>query len=148
MNEKLVFLLINGVLVVLLLIALVREYFHEKFQLTANRVKVREDAFTPIEPFSTIPTEFPFKESFNGKMSVEIACQVLGVHSFVNKKQVKEAYHELIKKYHPDHVSFLGSEFQQMAEEKTRTINSAYHVIMKQLDSNPRYAKESSIYPS
>jgi DnaJ-domain-containing protein 1 len=41
--------------------------------------------------------------------------------------QIRKAYLEAIKRYHPDNYSTLPPEFQKLAEEKTKEINSAYY---------------------
>jgi DnaJ-domain-containing protein 1 len=38
---------------------------------------------------------------------------------------------KLIAKYHPDKLSHLGDEFQDMAKEKTRVIIAAYKALTK-----------------
>ncbi len=47
-------------------------------------------------------------------------------------KDVTSAYRALISKYHPDKVSGLGDEFQQIAERKSREINNAYAAYKQQ----------------
>ena len=44
-------------------------------------------------------------------------------------EDIKKAYRLLSKKYHPDRVSHLGSEFAQLASEKFQQINEAYEKI-------------------
>jgi DnaJ domain len=56
--------------------------------------------------------------------------QVLQIRSGANKEEIKAAYLNLIKQYHPDRVSHLGQEFQQLAEEKAQLINRAYEHLM------------------
>ena len=43
--------------------------------------------------------------------------------------QVKHRYRELLAKYHPDKVSHLGSEFQEIAHEKVLELQAAYEAI-------------------
>lgn len=45
--------------------------------------------------------------------------------------QVKRAYLELVKKYHPDNYANLPPEFQKVAEEKTKQINEAYSTLRR-----------------
>ncbi len=52
--------------------------------------------------------------------------EVLGVERDASAKDVMSAYRALIGKYHPDKVSGLGQEFQEIAERKAREINNAY----------------------
>jgi len=56
--------------------------------------------------------------------------QVLEVSRGASKEEIKAAYHNMIKKYHPDRVSHLGKEFQDIAKEKAQEINRAYQTLM------------------
>jgi hypothetical protein len=56
--------------------------------------------------------------------------QVLRITRDASKEEVKAAYFNLIKQYHPDKVSHLGQEFQKLADEKAQLINRAYQVLM------------------
>lgn len=55
--------------------------------------------------------------------------EVLGVNRGATKEDIRYAYLDIIKQYHPDKVCHLGSEFQCLAEEKTRAINRAYDML-------------------
>ena len=52
--------------------------------------------------------------------------QVLGVSRNASQAEIRAAFIALVAKYHPDKVSHLGKEFQQMAHEKMLAINRAY----------------------
>jgi uncharacterized Zn finger protein (UPF0148 family) len=56
--------------------------------------------------------------------------QVLGIARDASKEEIKTAYFNLIKQYHPDKVSHLGQEFQKLADEKAQLINRAYQILM------------------
>ena len=51
---------------------------------------------------------------------------VLGVAEDVGPEQVQLAYRALIAQYHPDKVSGLGQELQEIAQRRSREINNAY----------------------
>lgn len=53
--------------------------------------------------------------------------EVLGLQPGVDFEQIKKAYRKLSMKYHPDKVGHLGEEFKNVAEEKMKEINGAYH---------------------
>jgi hypothetical protein len=55
---------------------------------------------------------------------------VLGITRRASKEEIKAAYFNLIKQYHPDKVSHLGQEFQKLADEKAQLINRAYQILM------------------
>jgi DnaJ-class molecular chaperone len=40
--------------------------------------------------------------------------------------EVRHAYRELVKSYHPDMVAHLGPDIRRVAEQRTKEINSAY----------------------
>ncbi|MBC8555020.1 MAG: DnaJ domain-containing protein [Candidatus Brocadiales bacterium] len=60
-------------------------------------------------------------------------CEILGISrtdsTDVNK--VKEAYHNLSRKYHPDKVMHLGEKFRELATNEMKTINEAYRILVK-----------------
>ena len=53
--------------------------------------------------------------------------EVLGIQPGTDFEQIKKAYRKLSMKYHPDKVGHLGEEFKNVAEEKMKEINAAYH---------------------
>lgn len=54
--------------------------------------------------------------------------KVLGVEPTATDEQIKSAYRELAKKYHPD--ANAQSSLSELAEEKMKEINEAYDAIM------------------
>ncbi len=52
--------------------------------------------------------------------------EILGIANSSSYIEIKKAYREALKKYHPDKVSHFGVEFQQLAEIKTKEINEAF----------------------
>ena len=56
--------------------------------------------------------------------------QILRITRGATKEEIKAAYFNLIKQYHPDKVSHLGQEFQKLADEKAQLINRAYQILM------------------
>lgn len=53
---------------------------------------------------------------------------VLGIQPTATDEEVKKAYRELAKKYHPDH--YADSPMADLAQEKMQKINEAYDAIM------------------
>ncbi len=71
--------------------------------------------------------ETPLKsQSFTGQW-----FDVLDVSSAANFDEIKAAYKKKISQYHPDKVSKLGPEFQEIAERKSKEINAAYEFIVR-----------------
>ncbi len=56
--------------------------------------------------------------------------EVLGVTQNASDDQIKSAYRELAKKYHPD--NYPTSPLKEVAEEKMAEINSAFDTIMNE----------------
>jgi hypothetical protein len=54
---------------------------------------------------------------------------VLGVAKGASRVQIRTAYRELVKQYHPDHVARLGQELKDLAHRKTQEINWAYETL-------------------
>lgn len=56
--------------------------------------------------------------------------KVLGVSPQADEEEIKKAYRELAKKYHPD--NYANTEFSDIANEKMQEINEAYDAILHQ----------------
>ena len=54
---------------------------------------------------------------------------ILGVRSNASDDEVKKAYHELARKYHPD--NYHDNPLADLAQEKMKEINEAYNDIMR-----------------
>ena len=55
---------------------------------------------------------------------------VLGVSQSASDDEIKKAYRELARKYHPD--NYQNNPLADLAEEKMKEINEAYDAITKQ----------------
>jgi hypothetical protein len=58
---------------------------------------------------------------------------VLGVKPSASDDEVKRAYRELVKKYHPD--NYQNNPLSDLAEEKMKEVNEAYDAIVKMRSS-------------
>lgn len=56
---------------------------------------------------------------------------VLGLQPGAGFDEIRKAYRQLSKEYHPDKVGHLGEEFRRVAEEKMKEINVAYNHLQK-----------------
>lgn len=59
--------------------------------------------------------------------------EVLGVPQNASNDEVKKAYRQLCKKYHPD--SYVNNPLADLAEEKFKEVQAAYDTIMKQRET-------------
>lgn len=55
---------------------------------------------------------------------------VLGVGQDASETEIKRAYRELARKYHPD--NYQNNPLADLAEEKMKEINEAYDMVNKQ----------------
>jgi molecular chaperone DnaJ len=67
--------------------------------------------------------------------------EVLEIKEGASKEEIKRAYREMVKKYHPD--QYGNNPLRDLAEEKLREINEAYDKLMNQAGSSPRYKENS-----
>ena len=76
--------------------------------------------------------------------------EVLGVSPSASESEIKAAYRELAKKYHPD--KYTDSPLADVAEEKMKEVNEAYDEIMNakksggSSSSSGAYTNTSSAY--
>ena len=60
--------------------------------------------------------------------------EVLGVRQGASEEEIKTAYKELVKKYHPD--KYQNNPLADLAEEKLQEVNEAYDSLMKGSNGN------------
>lgn len=61
--------------------------------------------------------------------------EVLGVPENASEEEIKKAYKELVKKYHPD--KYQDNPLADLAEEKLQEVNEAYDMLMKNRNPGP-----------
>ncbi len=62
--------------------------------------------------------------------------KILGVSQSASDEEVKSAYIELVKKFHPD--KYADNPLKELAQEKLKEINEAYDTITKQRKASGR----------
>lgn len=58
--------------------------------------------------------------------------KILGVEPSASQEEIQAAYRRAVQKYHPDKVSHLGKEFQELAQKKFIEIQKAYEQLKNQ----------------
>lgn len=51
---------------------------------------------------------------------------ILGVSPTAQAADIRAAYQNLVRQYHPDRVASMPEEFREVAERRTKEINAAY----------------------
>ncbi|WP_066223215.1 TerB family tellurite resistance protein [Formosa haliotis] len=64
--------------------------------------------------------------------SSDNAYKILEIDKSATTEEIKKAYRNMAKKYHPDKVIHLGPEHQKGAEEKFRQVQEAYDQLQKE----------------
>ena len=67
--------------------------------------------------------------------------EVLGIKPGASEEEIRAAYRELVKKYHPD--KYVDNPLADLAEEKMQEINEAYDTLMKQSRSGGGYGQQN-----
>ena len=74
--------------------------------------------------------------------------KVLGVSENASQEEIRAAYLELVKKYHPD--KYTDNPLKELAGEKLKEINQAYEMLTKKqtASSGGSYGSSSGAYGS
>ncbi|MBN2638988.1 MAG: TerB family tellurite resistance protein [Bacteroidales bacterium] len=64
--------------------------------------------------------------------NTDSAYTILGIKHDATEEEIKAAYREMAKKYHPDKVAHLGDDVKKAAEEKFQSVNEAYEAIKRE----------------
>lgn len=68
--------------------------------------------------------------------------EVLGLKPGATQEEIKKAYRNLIKQYHPD--QYGDNPLKDLAEEKMREINTAYDTLTKNQNTSNNYSSNTN----
>lgn len=74
------------------------------------------------------------KAMFVKGKTIEDDYKILGISPQADINEIKKAYREMVKKYHPDRVITEDEAIKKGAEEKFKKVQQAYENIQKQRD--------------
>ena len=86
---------------------------------------------SPSSSESSIPyNEATFSSRAPGQpLTLEDARRLLGVAATSTHRQIKTAYRQLVRRYHPDRLHHSSEQEQRIATDRMTSINEAYHLI-------------------
>jgi hypothetical protein len=98
--------------------------------LTRGRRQLPWDVFwgRPGGPWARRPSSSP-PDDLTADFSQMDPCTLLEVSPQASPEEIKAAYKRAVARYHPDKVSHLGKEFQELAHKKLLAIQQAYEVL-------------------
>ncbi len=67
---------------------------------------------------------------------LDASYKILEVDKNASNEEIRNAYKKMALKYHPDKVSYLGSDVRKQAEDKFKKVNMAYEKIKKERGLN------------
>lgn len=71
----------------------------------------------------------PSEQGSTGERPDRDPYRILGVSRQAGPEEIKKAYKALLAEYHPDKVSHLGKDLQELAHKKTQEISWAYQQL-------------------
>jgi uncharacterized membrane protein YkvA (DUF1232 family) len=101
------------------LVLLILAYWFIKRFLPGGHERTRSHTSGRAHQFGPDPAKEAEKDPY----------QILGVSRNASQQEIKSAFRKQAQRYHPDRVSHLGEEFQQLAKEKFQEIQKAYEIL-------------------
>jgi DnaJ-domain-containing protein 1 len=94
-----------------------------------DTVEISSEAQEKSREFLSKLKEKSSSEKPSSKPSAQNNLDILHLAANATKEQIRQAYLAAIKQYHPDNFAGLGTEFRELAEEKSKQINLAYQKL-------------------
>ncbi len=99
-------------------------------------VRVRENKPGGSQPFGTWQDQQQSRPSGENKEDKaqkppRTPHEILNLPPDADQDTIKAAYRRLANQYHPDKVSHLGKEFQELAERRFKEIQEAYQKLLR-----------------
>lgn len=92
-------------------------------------MKLKEEIEREWQKFKNNPTDFEPKIE---EIQLTDAYRILEVSPDSTPDEIKSAYRDKVKKYHPDFVQNMGKEIRELAGKKIKEINLAFELIKKE----------------
>ena len=109
------------------------EHGKRKRNLKPDEAKSSELEEEKDEPQPTFEPEEKTRDSIFSRDDIKFA-KVLGLEEPFEIEDIKKTYRKIIAQYHPDRVTAMGPEIQEVAEKKAKEINQAYEHLRKSLN--------------
>jgi DnaJ like chaperone protein len=118
-----------SIVYILSLIALADEVVHFKekeiIEYAVYKFNVTHDLYENF--IRTDANGEDVEQKVDDKMSMYM--NIFGLSEGFDEKELKDSYRKIRSKYHPDKVNHLGKEFQDLAHDKIKEINTAYEYL-------------------
>lgn len=108
---------------------------HAVASMSAGFSAAWKDAYGVHGAASSRNAERPHDETKAGArlssqpVTIEDACRMLGVAATSTRKQIRSAYRQLVRRYHPDRLAQSSEQDRRIATDKMTSINEAYHLL-------------------
>ncbi len=115
----------SQMILVLLIVGSVFYFFYSSHSRQSSKFRLREFDRSAIKSEKTSPSSDPPTLSLPGIRINGAPHEILGIPRFASKEEVRKAYKELMKRYHPDLMGPLGSQAWKDAQKIATAINDA-----------------------
>jgi len=124
---------VDDVVLLAITLSTVSRYVRPQHVAQARRLLAPRSGRRQEEPLRKEKTGQHDPSSQTGRRTEDDYANILGLDGNITPSHIKACYSNLAKKYHPDRVQHLGSEFREMAERKMTEINEAYQYFKNRL---------------